>query len=153
MNFLLLNLLTQFSKIANVYFLIIMVLQMIPQISISDGQPTMLPPLIVIVVVSMVKDIVEDYQRYLNDKVENDKKVQVYDPITSKFVTRNSSEIKTGQVVRVSNHEFSPCDLVIIKSSDESGICHVESKNLDGETNLKIREAVPFLHEKFFSRE
>lgn len=55
---------TQFSKLANVYFLIIMILQMIPEISISEGEPTMLPPLIVIVLVSMVKDIIEDYQRY-----------------------------------------------------------------------------------------
>lgn len=77
--------------------------------------------------------------------------MEVYDHVTSKFVSRYSSEIKTGQVVRVNNSEFSPCDLLIIKSSDESGICHIETKNLDGETNLKIREAVPFLHEKFYS--
>jgi hypothetical protein len=52
-----------------------MILQMIPQISISDGEPTMLPPLAVIILVSMAKDITEDYQRHKNDKKENDKKV------------------------------------------------------------------------------
>jgi magnesium-transporting ATPase (P-type) len=30
---------------------------------------------------------------------------------------------------------------LIIKSSDENGICYVETKNLDGETNLKIKLA------------
>ena len=34
-----------------------------------------------------------------------------------------------------------PCDLLILKSSDENGVCYVETKNLDGETNLKIKLA------------
>ena len=37
---------------------------MIPAISISGGKPAMLPPLCIVVVVSMIKDAIEDYMRH-----------------------------------------------------------------------------------------
>ena len=59
-----LNLATQFSKAQNVYFLIIAYLQTIKSISISAGKSVMSLPLSVIVLISMVKDAFEDYQRH-----------------------------------------------------------------------------------------
>lgn len=35
-----------------------------------------------------------------------------------------------------------PADIVILSTSDADGICYVETKNLDGETNLKVRKAL-----------
>lgn len=59
------NLFEQFTKkLANLYFLIIMFMQMITVISISNGQPAMAPPLIFVVVLSMIKDAYEDYKRH-----------------------------------------------------------------------------------------
>ena len=37
--------------------------------------------------------------------------------------------------------EFFPCDMYILNSSLKKGICFVETKNLDGETNLKHKQA------------
>ena len=79
------NLFEQFSKLANVYFLLISFMQMIPIISISAGKPVMLMPLAFVIVVSMIKDIFEDYKRHKSDKIENFKQVLVYDPITKSF--------------------------------------------------------------------
>ena len=79
------NLLEQFSKLANVYFLLIAFMQMIPIISISGGKPVMLMPLAFVIFVSMVKDIFEDYKRHKSDKQENFKMVEVYDSITKSF--------------------------------------------------------------------
>ncbi|CAF4437351.1 unnamed protein product, partial [Adineta steineri] len=33
-------------------------------------------------------------------------------------------------------------DVVIISSSDENGLCFIETAELDGETNLKVRQAL-----------
>ena len=32
-----------------------------------------------------------------------------------------------------------PADILIVKTSDAKGKCYIETKNLDGETNLKIK--------------
>jgi P-type E1-E2 ATPase len=49
--------------------------------------------------------------------------------------------LEVGSVVCVREDEFFPADLLLIKSSGSDGICYVETKNLDGETNLKNKVA------------
>lgn len=63
---------------ANVYFLLITFMQMIPVISISGGKPAMALPLTFVILVSMVKDLFEDLKRHKSDKNENYKKTLVY---------------------------------------------------------------------------
>lgn len=70
-NFLPKNLLLQFSKMANVFYVIIAFLQVIPLISITAGKPVMLLPLTFVIFVSMIKDISEDYKRHKSDRKEN----------------------------------------------------------------------------------
>ena len=66
------NLFLQFAtKRANLYFFVIMLMQTIDIISISNGQPAMLPPLAFVVILSMIKDAYEDYKRHQEDKGEN----------------------------------------------------------------------------------
>lgn len=48
--------------------------------------------------------------------------------------------MKVGDVVCVKRDEFFPADLLMIGSSDVKGKAYVETKNLDGETNLKLKE-------------
>ena len=59
--FLPLNLMVQFSKMANCYFLVLGLMELIKPISDAGGEPVMLVPLSFIVLVSMIKDIIEDY--------------------------------------------------------------------------------------------
>jgi phospholipid-transporting ATPase len=39
----------------------------------------------------------------------------------------------------VESDQAIPADLLILSSSFDQGICYIETKNLDGETNLKIK--------------
>ena len=77
LNFLPKNLFLQFTKMANVFYLIIMFLQMIDLISITGGKPVMLYPLTFVVAVSMIKDISEDFKRHKSDQKENYRKIHV----------------------------------------------------------------------------
>jgi phospholipid-translocating ATPase len=70
-NFIPLNLMSQFSKISNVYFLINAFMSTIKMISITAGKPIMLIPLTTCIGWSMIKDAFEDYNRHKNDNKEN----------------------------------------------------------------------------------
>ncbi|GAA6062467.1 hypothetical protein JCM10212_000002 [Sporobolomyces blumeae] len=54
-------------------------------------------------------------------------------------------DLKVGDFVRLHGDESVPADLIICATSEEENVCYVETKNLDGETNLKSRSAVPEL--------
>jgi phospholipid-transporting ATPase len=53
-------------------------LQIIPAISISGGIPTIYLPLVIIVVITAMKDFYEDYKRKKSDTEENERKCQVW---------------------------------------------------------------------------
>jgi phospholipid-transporting ATPase len=40
---------------------------------------------------------------------------------------------------KVLSDQFIPCDLVLLACSEPKGTLFIETKNLDGETNLKIK--------------
>ena len=44
-----------------------------------------------------------------------------------------------GDVIKVMSEEYMPADLVLLGTSDQHGSCYVETKNLDGESNLKAK--------------
>ena len=59
-NFMPKNLLEQFSKKANIYFLFIGIMQTIPYITISNGLPAIFLPLVAILLITALKDFFED---------------------------------------------------------------------------------------------
>jgi phospholipid-transporting ATPase len=92
--------------------------------------------------VSAVKDIFEDLKRHRADGVENSRKVIKSNHETHHFVEDQWKNLRVGHIVQIKADEYFPADLVLIKSSNQSGLCYIETKNLDGETNLKHKAAV-----------
>ena len=133
------NLFHQLCKTANIYFIIICILQMIKPISISGGLPTNAPPLLFVIFVCMVKDFVEDRVRQKSDSQENNSITHILgvDGSWREIMWR---DVKIGDVLKVQENEAIPADLIILKT-EKDNICYVETKNLDGETNLKHKAA------------
>jgi magnesium-transporting ATPase (P-type) len=126
------NLFFQFTKLANIYFLVMMIFQTIPQISISGGLPTILMPLGFVVLTVMVKDIIEDWKRHKSDNIENASKILcIPRPDQMRYIkpeedgifkTLKWSQIKVGQIVKVLKDQYFPADLILINSNDPQGI-------------------------------
>lgn len=139
-----LNLFEQIKRPANAYFIFIGILQCVPEISISDAFPTILLPLLFVFSVSMLKDGIEDMERHRADNEENNREFSIYDHSKKDFITKISKDICVGDIVQVNDEEFFPADLLVIASKldenwDTGAYCYVETSNLDGETNLKIK--------------
>ena len=137
------NLFEQFSKLANLYFLVIGFLQIIKEISTSGGVPVTLFPLTFIICISALKDIFEDFKRHRSDYEENNRKTKVLN--NGEFVDITWEFLKVGDVIKLKQDEYFPADVLILKSSELKGACYIETKNLDGETNLKQKKAHPDL--------
>ena len=56
-----------------------------------------------------------------------------------KLVEIHCKDIKAGDIVKVTKEERFPADLILLSSSEPLGIAYLETSNIDGESNLKIR--------------
>jgi len=136
-----LNLYEQFTKPANLYFLVIAILQCIPDVSITNQIPTILLPLIFVVVLTAVKDLFEDLKRYFSDREENNSKTNVLRKDRPRAVTWDS--LYPGDIIQIKDGDKIPADCLLFYSSAvHRGCCYVETKNLDGETNLKRKSII-----------
>jgi phospholipid-translocating ATPase len=51
-------------------------------------------------------------------------------------------KLEVGDIVLLRDNDQVPADIVVLSTSDPEGMCYLETKNLDGETNLKVRKAL-----------
>ncbi|KAJ6689039.1 hypothetical protein OIU85_005450 [Salix viminalis] len=128
----------QFRRVANCYFLMISILSMTP---ISPVNPvTNVVPLTLVLLVSLIKEAFEDWKRFQNDMVVNNTLIDVLQD--EKWVAVPWKKLQVGDIVRVKQDGFFPADLLFLASTNADGVCYIETANLDGETNLKIRKAL-----------
>ena len=130
------NLFEQFGRYANIYFLVVGCLQVIPGLS-PTGRYTTIGPLGFVLSVSMVKACIEDYQKHTRDRETNNQRSRAY---RDGWVEIPWKDICVGDIVEVANGQEFPADLLLMYAPTEKGTCYIETSNLDGETNLKLRK-------------
>ncbi|XP_065363251.1 probable phospholipid-transporting ATPase IM isoform X3 [Calliphora vicina] len=139
MTFLPFNLLEQFQRLANFYFLCLLVLQLIPAISSLTPVTTAIP-LIGVLTLTAVKDAYDDIQRHLSDSQVNNRKSKTLR--SGKLVDERWSGVQVGDVIRMENNQFVAADILLLSTSEPNGLCFIETAELDGETNLKCKQCL-----------
>uniref|UniRef100_A0A8C2G854 Phospholipid-transporting ATPase n=1 Tax=Cyprinus carpio TaxID=7962 RepID=A0A8C2G854_CYPCA len=109
---------SQFRRAANSFFLFIALLQQIPDVS-PTGRWTTLVPLLFILLVAAVKEVIEDLVR-LTVKYSTGGAIYLHVVLKCIFFFHNGA----------------------VYCSEPQGMCYIETSNLDGETNLKIRQGL-----------
>ncbi|TNM89370.1 hypothetical protein fugu_003604 [Takifugu bimaculatus] len=104
--FLPLNLFEQFQRIANAYFLFLLVLQ----------------------------------NRHRSDNRVNNRKVQVL--IDRKLRSEKWMDVQVGDIIKLENNQFVTADLLLLCSSEPLNLVYIETAELDGETNLKVKQSL-----------
>ncbi|RNF12542.1 phospholipid-transporting ATPase 1-like protein [Trypanosoma rangeli] len=137
--FLPLELLMQFRRISNFYFLICMVLALIPGVS-PVSPATAVAPLVFVVGVAMTKEGVEEFRRHRADSKANSVEVEVL--VNGEVVKVPSRQLHVGDVVRVYSGEELHADIFFLSSHSEKGQVFIDTCNLDGETSLKSRKSI-----------
>ena len=132
-------LIEQFSYISNIYFLIISILQTIKSISYSNGSPIMLIPFSFVVLINGIKDLYEDIKRRQMNNMDNNRLCEVYNSKKKKFINKKWEEVKLGDIIKIKKNEIICCDMIILETSESNGICLVEPKNINGESNLYMK--------------
>ncbi|XP_039993879.1 probable phospholipid-transporting ATPase VD isoform X2 [Xiphias gladius] len=153
------NLFEQLHRLANIYFIFLATLNFVPVVEAFQPEIA-LAPIILVLSVTAVKDIWEDYHRFKSDNFINKLLCHVYSSKQKAYTDQCWKDVRVGDFVRLSCNEIIPADMLLLYSSDPRGVCYIETANLDGETNLKQRQVVSdlplqgveFTPESFHSR-
>mmetsp|Transcript_16967 Transcript_16967/g.39553 ORF Transcript_16967/g.39553 Transcript_16967/m.39553 type:complete len:1442 (-) Transcript_16967:153-4478(-) len=163
-SFLPVNLLEQFRKQANLYFLIISIIMCLgetqfevqtkscPLAPVENGKktPTILHQpyigtikywstasmLALMMLVSAIFAAHDDIRRHRADRQMNSRQIS-FRKSDGTFDKKRWDAVKVGDVLWIMRGEEIPADTVVLSSSSEHGTCFVATANLDGETNLK----------------
>ncbi|EKM76179.1 hypothetical protein AGABI1DRAFT_122765 [Agaricus bisporus var. burnettii JB137-S8] len=147
----------QFKFFFNLYFLLVALSQFIPALKIGFII-TYIAPLAFVLCVTLGKEAYDDYKRFLRDKEANSQRYLLLqrqpsgadatpeEAYLSRHVnTRSapSSSIRVGDLVHLEKNQRVPADMVLLHTSESSGTCFIRTDQLDGETDWKLRVAVP----------
>ncbi|KAG5835133.1 hypothetical protein ANANG_G00268910 [Anguilla anguilla] len=139
LTFLPLNLFEQFQRLANAYFFFLLILQLIPEIS-SLSWFTTVVPLVLVLSITAAKDASDDINRHRSDKQVNNRKVKVL--VDGELRSEKWMDVQVGDVIKLENNQFVTADLLLLSSSEPLNLVYIETAELDGETNLKVKQAL-----------
>lgn len=94
-------------------------MQIIPVVSITNGIPYTYLPLSIILLISMLKDFVEDFKRRKSDTEENRRKIRIFNE--NKESDAEWKDLRVGKIIKIYQDEYIPADLLILNTSEKNG--------------------------------
>ena len=131
----------QFKFFLNLYFLLMACSQFIPSLKVGPIF-TYWAPLGFVLGVTLIREAVDDMLRYKRDKQVNSQYYYVLRRVGEPKAMK-SSKIKVGDIIQVNKDQRVPADMIFLRTSEKSGACFIRTDQLDGETDWKLRLAVP----------
>ncbi len=126
------------------FFLLIAVSQFFPPLKVGFLF-TYVAPLAIVLLITIIKEAVDDIKRYQRDKEQNSQK---FKKVTSKGLEDiTSAEIKVGDLIQLEKDERVPADMILLYTSDKSNSIFLRTDQLDGETDWKLRKPVNITQE------
>ncbi|KAJ3042805.1 putative aminophospholipid-translocase [Rhizophlyctis rosea] len=130
----------QFKFFFNLYFLLVALSQFIPALKIGYLF-TYFAPLCFVLTVTIGKEAYDDLKRYRRDQEANS---QIYERLWRHgWENIPSSDIRVGDKIRIRRNQRVPADCVLLRTTESTGACFIRTDQLDGETDWKLRIAVP----------
>lgn len=99
-------------------------------------------PLGFVLTVTIFREAIDDFRRFQRDREVNSQKYRRL-MRSGQLEMVPSSKLKVGDIIIVEKDQRVPADLVLLRTSDKSGAVFVRTDQLDGETDWKLRLAVP----------
>uniref|UniRef100_A0A673HD67 Phospholipid-transporting ATPase n=1 Tax=Sinocyclocheilus rhinocerous TaxID=307959 RepID=A0A673HD67_9TELE len=139
--FLPLNLFEQLQRIANAYFLFLLILQVIPAIS-SLSWFTTVVPLVLVLSVTAAKDAIDDIvSTHVTNCVVCSRR-KFFSLFHNRLISEKWMNVQVGDIIQLENNQFVTADLFLLSSSEPLNLVYIETAELDGETNLKVKQAL-----------
>ncbi|ELU38737.1 phospholipid-translocating P-type ATPase, putative [Rhizoctonia solani AG-1 IA] len=115
---------------------------------------TYIAPLAFVLSVTMGKEAWDDILRNRRDREANAQRYLILEPDSTPLASNSStgfpptratpsSQLQVGDLVQLTQNQRVPADMILLRTSDPSGTCFVRTDQLDGETDWKLRVAVP----------
>ena len=142
----------EFRFFFNLFFLVTALSQLIPILKIGrlfsfianaslGFLVTYLGPLVFVLCITMLKEAFDDFKRFSTDNEMNNKKHEILGA-NGQVRVISSKDLKVGQIVKVSQNERLPADLLLLYTTERTGSVFIRTDQLDGETDWKLRKAV-----------
>ena len=142
-NFLFKCFMEQLNNISNLYFAFILVLAYVGQTTSLFNAPYngfgILTALALVIAINMAGEGYYDLKRNKEDKRINGRDAYRLRRGDGHIETVPWSAVCPGDVLKVYDRQQFPADMIFLANGVQTNKCYVETSNIDGETNLKIK--------------
>lgn len=137
----------QFLRLPNIWFLLISLLEFIPQYqNLSNymyySKHSSFFLLLFFICVSIIKNIYEDSRRSNIDYQINNRLCHMLDGPNSQLKAVRWMELSVGSIIRLIENEQVPADILLLSCNNSEGVVYIETSLLNGETNLNKKYCV-----------